>query len=61
MCMMESMCVPNRFWVATMFTTIYLLNRCPRMAVKQKTLEEAWFERKPRVSYCKVFGSTAYA
>jgi hypothetical protein len=30
------------------------------MAVKQKTLEEAWSGRKPKVSHLKVFGSTAY-
>jgi hypothetical protein len=30
------------------------------MAVKQKTPEESWSRRKPKVSHLKVFGSTAY-
>jgi hypothetical protein len=30
------------------------------MAVKQKTLEEAWCGRNPIVSHLKVFGSTSY-
>jgi transposase InsO family protein len=59
-CMLQNRCVPNRFWAETVFTTVYLLNRSPTMAVKQKTLEEAWFGRKPKVSHLKVFGSTAY-
>jgi len=42
------------------YTTIYLLNRSPTHAVKEKTPEEAWFGRKPKVSPLKVFGSTAY-
>jgi hypothetical protein len=39
---------------------VYLLNRTPTMAVKQKTPEEAWSGRKLNVSHLKVFGSTAY-
>lgn len=31
------------------------------MVVKQKTPEEAWFGRNPKVSHLKVFGSIAYA
>ena len=37
-----------------------LQNRFVPMAVKQKTPEEAWSRRKPKVSHLKVFGSTAY-
>jgi transposase InsO family protein len=59
-CMLQNRSVPNRFWVEAVFTTVYLLNRSPTMAVKQKTPEEAWSGRKPKVSHLKVFGSTAY-
>jgi hypothetical protein len=59
-CMLQNRCVPNRFWVEAVFTTVYLLNRSPMMAVKQKTPEEAWSGRKPKVSHLKVFGSTTY-
>ena len=58
--MLQNRCVPNRFWVEAVFTAVYLLNRSPMMAVKQKTPEEAWSGRKPKVSHLKVFGSTAY-
>jgi hypothetical protein len=51
----------TRFWAEAMFTTVYLLNRSPTMAVKQKTPKEAWSGRKPKVSHLKVFGSIAYA
>jgi hypothetical protein len=59
-CMLQNRCVPNRFWVEAVFTAVYLLNRSPTMAVKQKTPEEAWSGRNPKVSHLKVFGSTAY-
>jgi hypothetical protein len=55
------MYVPNRFWVESMFTKIYLLNRSPTMGVKKKTPEEAWFGRKTKVTHLKVFDSTAYS
>jgi hypothetical protein len=59
-CMLQNRCVPNRFWLEAVFTVVYLLNRSPMMAVKQKTPKEAWSRRKPKVSRLKVFGSTAY-
>jgi transposase InsO family protein len=33
-CMMENRCVPIKFWVEAIFTTIYMLNRSPTMVVK---------------------------
>jgi hypothetical protein len=58
--MLQNRCVPNKFWAEAVFTAIYLLNKSPTMAMKQKTPKEAWSERKPKVSHLKVFGSTAY-
>jgi hypothetical protein len=58
--MLQNKGVPNRFWAEAMFIAIYLLNRSPMMAMKQKTPEEAWSGRKPKVIHLKVFGSTAY-
>jgi hypothetical protein len=59
--MLQNRCVPNRFWAEAVFRIVYLLNRSPMMAVKQKTLKEAWSGRKPNVSHLKVFGYTAYS
>lgn len=53
--------VPYKFWPKAVFTIVYLLNISPMMIVKQKTPEEAWFGRKPKVRNLKVFGSIAYA
>jgi transposase InsO family protein len=39
-CMLQNMCVPNRFWTEAVFTVVYLLNRSPMMEVKPKTPEE---------------------
>jgi hypothetical protein len=59
-CALQNKCVPNRFRVEAMFIAIYLLNRSPKMVVKQKTTKEAWSRRKPKVNHLKVFGSTTY-
>jgi hypothetical protein len=60
-CIIHNRCVPNRFWVEVVFTIVYSLNRSSMMVVKQKTPEEAWLGRKPKVNRLKVFGTTAYA
>ena len=60
-CMMQNKLVPSRFLAEAIFTIVYLLNRSLTMAMKETTLEEAWFGRKPRVNHLKVFGSTTYA
>ena len=36
--------------------TIYVLNRCPTLAVKNVTLEEAWSGVKPLIDHFRVFG-----
>jgi hypothetical protein len=46
-CMMENRCVPNRVWVEAMFTTVYMMNRYPTMAMKQKTSDEKLSRTKP--------------
>jgi hypothetical protein len=58
--MFQNRRVPNRFWVEAVFTALYLLNRSPMMAMKQKTPEEAWSRRKPKGNHLKVFGSTPF-
>jgi hypothetical protein len=60
-CMMENRFVPNRFWVKSIFTVFYILNRSPMMVVKQKTPKESGYRRNPIVNHLKVFGSTTYA
>lgn len=48
--------IPKRFWPEAVRWTVYLLNRCPTLTVKNKTPEEAWSGHKPSVSHLRVFG-----
>lgn len=48
--------VPKSFWPEAVQWANHVLNRSPTVAVKDKTPEEAWSDRKPDVGYFKVFG-----
>lgn len=48
--------IPKKFWPEAVNWTIYVLNRSPTLAVKDKTPEEAWSGTKPSVSHFNVFG-----
>lgn len=52
--------VPNEFWVEAVNWTVHILNRCPTLAVRDKTPEEAWSNVKPSVEHFKVFGCIGY-
>jgi len=41
-------------------TAIHLLNRSPTKALEGKTPYEVWHDRKPAVSYLRVFGCIAF-
>lgn len=45
-----------KFWPEAARWTMYLLNKCHTLAVKNKTSEEAWSGHKPSVAHFKVFG-----
>jgi len=44
-----------------MHTLVYILNRCPTKALKDKTPVEVWSGVKPSVSHFKIFGCIYYA
>ena len=48
--------IPNTFWVEAVNWTIYVINRCPTLAVKNVTPEEAWSGVKPSIDHFWVFG-----
>ena len=48
--------IPNTFWVDAVNWTVYVINRCPTLAVKNVTPEEAWSGVKPSVDHFWVFG-----
>ena len=54
--MLSTKKMPRTFWLESINWTIHVLNRSPTLAVKNKTLEEAWSGSKPSVDYFKTFG-----
>ena len=43
--------IRKTFWPETVNWTIYVLNKCPTLAVKDITPEEAWSGVKPSVDH----------
>ena len=52
--------VPLDFWAEACNTAIYLHNRSPTIAVKDKTPYECLFGTKPDISHLRVFGCMCY-
>lgn len=52
--------IPKTFWPEAVNWTIYVLNRCLTLAVKDVTPEEAWSGVKPSVNHFRVFGCIAH-
>ena len=52
--------IPKTFWPEAVNWTIYVLNRCPTLAVKDVTPKEAWSGVKPSVDHFWVFGCIAH-
>ena len=59
-CLLFEKKMPKCFWAEAVNTAVYLLNRLPTKAVKNKTSFEAWYGVKPAVEHLKVFGSLCY-
>ncbi|CAA7062104.1 unnamed protein product [Microthlaspi erraticum] len=60
-CMLSARKMPKSFWAEAVSWTFYVLNRCPTLAVKNITPQEAWSGIKPSVEHFKVWGSIAHA
>ena len=52
--------LPLQFWAEVVNTAVYLHNRSPTVALKDKTPFECWFGRKPDISNLRVFGCVCY-
>uniref|UniRef100_A0A2N9EI16 Integrase catalytic domain-containing protein n=1 Tax=Fagus sylvatica TaxID=28930 RepID=A0A2N9EI16_FAGSY len=59
--MLKGKGLPNMLWAEAVHTAVYILNRSPTKAVRNKTPFEAWHKQKPMVNQLKVFGCIAYA
>ncbi|MCO5567417.1 hypothetical protein L7F22_021108 [Adiantum nelumboides] len=61
-CMLKAKSLPHKLWMeAVASAAAHVLNRCPTRALKTITPYESWYDRKPSVSYLRVFGCLAYA
>ncbi|KAG8502831.1 hypothetical protein CXB51_000478 [Gossypium anomalum] len=60
-CLLFQSKLQSKFWAEAVNTSVYLLNKLPTRAVKDKTPFEAWYGFKPSVSHLKVFGCMCYA
>ena len=52
--------VPRELWPEAVNLTVYLLNRSPTIALKDKTPEEAWKNETPSVEHLRIFGCIGY-
>ncbi|KAG8491216.1 hypothetical protein CXB51_014346 [Gossypium anomalum] len=59
-CLLFQSKLPNSFWAEAVNSSVYLLNKLPTHAVKDKTPFEAWHGLKPTVSHLKIFGCVFY-
>ena len=47
--------MPARFWGEAVTTAVFILNRAPTKALTGKTSFEAWYGRKPSMSFLLTF------
>ncbi|MCO5606691.1 hypothetical protein L7F22_060880 [Adiantum nelumboides] len=59
--MLKAKSLPHKLWMEAVVCAAHVLNRCPTRALKTVTPYESWYDRKPSVSYLRVFGCLAYA
>jgi transposase InsO family protein len=59
--MMFFMNVKLMFWTDAILCVVYVKNKCPSHAIKNKIPYEMWYGHIPSVRHLKVFGSTCYA
>ncbi|MCO5563189.1 hypothetical protein L7F22_016826 [Adiantum nelumboides] len=60
-CMLKAKSLPHKLWMEAVACVAHVLNRCPTHALKTITPYESWYDRKPSISYLRVFGCLAYA
>ncbi|MCO5602425.1 hypothetical protein L7F22_056557 [Adiantum nelumboides] len=60
-CMLKAKSLPHKLWMEAVACAAHVLNRCPIRALKTITIYESWYDRKPSVSYLRVFGCLANA
>ncbi|KPJ16606.1 Retrovirus-related Pol polyprotein from transposon TNT 1-94 [Papilio machaon] len=59
-CMLHEAGLEKHYWAEALVYAVFLKNRSPTKALKDKTPEEAWTGRKVNLGFVKVFGCKAY-
>ena len=54
--LLKARVVPRTFWGEAVSTVVFILNRSPTKALKNKTPYEAWHSEKPAVHFMRTFG-----
>ncbi|MCO5583253.1 hypothetical protein L7F22_037162 [Adiantum nelumboides] len=60
-CMLKAKSLPHKLWMEAVACATHVLNRCSTCALKAIPPYEAWYDKKPVVSYLYVFDCLAYA
>lgn len=60
-CMLHGKNLPKKFWADAASTAVFLQNRLPTKAVKDRTPFEAWHGFKPSIIFLKVFGCLCFS
>jgi len=58
--MIHTVQLADKYWGEAVQTAIYLRNRCPTLALVNKTPYETWYGSKPNISHLRTFGCIPY-
>jgi hypothetical protein len=59
--MLHDQGLPLFLWAEACYIAVYLQNRSPHRALGDKTLEEAFSGKKPKVGHFRIFGCLTYS
>lgn len=59
-CMILSSGVSKELWTEALMSAVYIVNRSPTVALKEKTPAEVWYGYRPDLSKLRVFGCIGY-
>ena len=60
-CMLHDKELPKKFWAGAISIVVFLQNRLPTKALKNKTPFEAWYSYKPSFNFLKVFDCVCFS
>ena len=60
-CMLSNAQLQKSFWAEVAFTTSYLINHSPSVAIEKKTPQEVWYGSSTTYLDLKIFRCHAYA